>query len=126
MSEFQFQKSQRVMLPADITGAENVWGVVTGNHAALGREPFYEIQWQSADTVYESTLLVHHTATCSESRLLQAQPAPSLPRDEVDKLLADAYRKGGDDLRAELDLERVHRAAARATRNKSKSRKKRG
>jgi hypothetical protein len=125
MSEFQFQKSQRVMLPGDIAGAECVWGVVVGNFAKLGREPLYDVQWQSSDSVSEEMLLVTHTATIAESRLLQAQPAPSVAVDAVDKMLSDAYRRGADELRAELDLERIHRAAKRKRAKKPATRKRR-
>jgi hypothetical protein len=126
MSEFQFQKSQRVTVPADIAGAEGVQAVIVANSARLGYEPSYTLQFPSSDTIGEAGALMPIERVVGESALINAQPKSSITKEDADKLVADAYRCGADELRAEIDLERIHRAAKRKRKlepAKSKSRK---
>jgi hypothetical protein len=74
MSEFQFQKSQRVIVPAQAAGADNVQGVVVGIFDRIGREPSYALQWMCTDKADEAGQMMTLGQAFDESRLLEAQP----------------------------------------------------
>lgn len=114
MSECIFKKGERVIVPANIAGAEGVQAVIIEVSTAIGREPYYGLEWPSNDTVRESdrTLKPCYGSTL-ESGLVAAQPPKMITKADADDLVQKAYRAGADDLRAELEMERVHRAAAR-------------
>lgn len=75
MSEFKFQKSQRVIVPAAHADAANVQGVVTGTMDQLGKGPKYFVQWPSVDTTDAFGTLNMMTRVIGEAELAEAQPA---------------------------------------------------
>ena len=113
MSEFAFQKSQRVIVPADIAGAENVQAVIVANSVRLGYEPNYTLQFPSSDTVGEHGALMPIERVVGEAALVKAQPQKMVLADEAQNLADLAYRKGADDLREEIEQERASRLAKR-------------
>jgi hypothetical protein len=125
MSEFQFQKSQRVIVPADIAGAEGVQAVIVANSVRLGYEPSYTLQFPSSDTIGEAGALMPIERVVAESALIKAQPPKMISVVDAEKMAAEAYRHGGEAVQAELDLERIHRAAKRKRAKKPATRKRR-
>lgn len=121
MSEFQFSKTHRVIVPADCAGAEGVQGVVTVNVARLGREPYYEVQWLASDTVDEKGNLVMLCTDVSESDLIKAQPPKMIAVTEAERLVGVAHALAAD---AEAQL-REHLLAKRRKSRKAVSRKRR-
>lgn len=129
MSEFLFQNSQRVVLPADVAGAEGVQGVVVAYTGFIGREPEYKVQSLVADTIGESGALKAIERRVSESELSRAQPPLMVRAADLETARAEAYRQGGDDLREELKTELqsriAKRKAARTKAGRQKTRKRR-
>ena len=111
MSEFQYVKTQRVIVPADRAGAEGVQGVITVNVARLGSEPHYEVQWPSCDTVGESGDLKMLCTDVSESELIKAQPPAMVSLSQARDMVEDALKRS------------VERASASRRRKASRSRK---
>lgn len=123
MSEFQFQKSQRITIPAQVAGAEGVQGVVFSNTAFLGREPEYTVKWPSNDTVDQHGNFVSHEAVIAESVLLAGQPPKMVTAAEAQKMAGEAYDRGTLDVRNEAEIERQHRAHLRKASRKASARK---
>ena len=125
MSEFLFQKSQRVTLPAKIAGTEGVQGVVTGYSVDIGREPSYTVQWPTTEYVHDNGAIRTISAFVNESDLLAAQP-PKMVTEEAALALA---KKSLDDGRAaafaEIEAEREARRRKRKPAGKTKPKSKR-
>jgi len=118
MSECQFVRSQRVVLPGDMTGAEGVQGVVISITAFVAREPEYGLQWLSCSTADSNGSLIPRQGSCAESVLLAAQPPRMIPADEVESLLADVRFKTVEIVRAEYapEIEKLQRQLKRKRR----------
>jgi hypothetical protein len=94
MSECQFVRSQRVILPSDMTGAEGVQGVIVSATTFVGREPEYGVQWLLCATADGNGSLVPRQGSLAESVLVAAQPPTMIASDEADKAVQVAFEKG--------------------------------
>jgi hypothetical protein len=123
MSEFQFQKSQRVIVPADVACAENVQGVIVGYSSRIGYEPDYTIAWPSADAVDGNGFLKTIERSVGQSALDKAQPPKMVTAAEAQKIAGEAYDKGGADVREEIEMECQARIGKRKASRKAAARK---
>lgn len=120
MSEFHFQKSQRVIVPPQAAGAEGVQGIVSGIFDRLGREVQYVVQWMRSDATDEDGKGTFKGVgqSFTESDLLKAQPPKTITFAEA-QAMVDADRAAThetylDDVRAlTTRIERLQAAARR-------------
>jgi hypothetical protein len=123
MSVFQFTKSQRVIIPAAMAGAENVQGLVAEGHTELDAEPRYILQWPNTEKIEPDGLFGRLVGEVGQGELIKAQPPMMVPLAELKRVEAAAYHNGANDLRQELESERQLRIAKRKASRKASARK---
>lgn len=124
MSVFQFTKSQRVIIPAAMAGAENVQGLVAEGHAELGADPRYILQWPNAEKFGDNGLFGMLVGEVGQGELVKAQPpAAMMSCDAASNMAADAYAAGAAAVRSAIEIERRARALKRKASTRKRTRK---
>lgn len=88
--------SDRVVIPPALCGAIDVRGVIVGLHPHLGREPNYDLQWQSTDAVDDNFNLLTVCAngvTESELQAAQQKPKAAPTRKRISPAKAKRYAR---------------------------------
>ena len=123
MSVFQFTKSQRVIIPAAMAGAENVQGLVAEGHAELDAEPRYILQWPNAEKIEPDGLFGRLVGEVGQGELIKAQPPAMIPVAQADERAKQAHEHGRRLERNFMAMERDLRVTARLRSKRKASRK---
>lgn len=118
MSEAAFARSQRVIVPANLAGAEGVQGVITAVKTFIGREPEYDLQWPVADMIGANGFLVIVQSPTPESELLAAQPGKTVTADEAQHMINRAVIDAQVQTRDQVEREFMTAARQNARRKR--------